>query len=194
MSRRDTNIKQAEDRELVLLYQETDDQAIIGELYERYAHLVYGVCLKYLKNQMDSQDAVVKIFEKLMTDLRTNDVQVFKGWLHTVSRNHCLMYLRKHNKDKYRHKDIEAVEHSLQQEEDDSKIEIEWKLEQLEAAITELKPEQKQCIELFYIKDKCYQDVADTTGYTLKQVKSFIQNGKRNLKQLLVKSNVTSLD
>jgi len=182
------------DRELVLSYQQNDDTAIIGELYKRYSHLVFGVCLKYLKNKEESQDAVIRIFEKLMTDLRTNDVLQFRGWLHTVTRNHCLMHLRKYQKIQHREKDIAAVEHSLAYEPDDEKEQTEKQLTEMEAAMELLKPAQKQCLELFYLQGKCYQDVADITGFELKKVKSYIQNGKRNLKILLTQNNVTSLD
>jgi RNA polymerase sigma factor (sigma-70 family) len=127
-----------------------------------------------------------------MKDLEKTDVQNFKAWIHVVTRNQCLMKLRKQSKTVSREQDIETIEHSLASDSDQEEKKLkEQQLTQLEEAILELKPEQKQCVELFYIQQKCYQDVAEITGFTLKQVKSFIQNGKRNLKIILTKNEVT---
>jgi RNA polymerase sigma-70 factor (ECF subfamily) len=57
----------------------------------------------------------------------------------------------------------------------------------LEEAIQELSEEQKLCVNLFYLQKKSYQQITDRTGFTLMQVKSYIQNGKRNLKIILEK-------
>ena len=191
MFRRKQHIEELDDRALLENYQKTGDKRIIGEFYKRYSHLVFGVCLKYLKNRQESEDAVVAIFEKLIDDLKTNDIAYFRSWLHTVARNHCLMFLRKHQKVRNREQDIDAVEHTLEYQEDSEKAKLEVKLEQLEAALEKLKPEQKVCVELFYLKSKCYQEVADITGFSMKQVKSFLQNGKRNLKNILASKNVS---
>jgi len=187
-----SNIKDFTDRELVYEYQKTRHKKYVGELFERYSHLVYGVSLKYLKNVPEAQDNVMVVFEKLMKDLEKTDVQNFKAWIHVVTRNQCLMKLRKQSKTVSREQDIETIEHSLASDSDQEEKKLkEQQLTQLEEAILELKPEQKQCVELFYIQQKCYQDVAEITGFTLKQVKSFIQNGKRNLKIILTKNEVT---
>lgn len=124
------------------------------------------------------------IFEKLMVDLKEVDVRKFRPWVHVVSRNHCLMQLRKEGKVK--RSDLEKVEFGLAAEDNTREIELkEEQLQLLEKALHDLKPEQKTCVELFYLKRMCYQDIAEKTGYTLKQVKSYIQNGKRNLRILL---------
>ena len=54
-------------------------------------------------------------------------------------------------------------------------------------SLEELNPEQKQCLILFYLEKKSYQEISENTGFSLMQVKSYIQNGKRNLKILLDK-------
>ena len=180
------------DRELVYRYQKSRNKKYIGELFERYSHLVYGVSLKYLKDVPAAQDNVMIVFEKLMKDLENTDVKNFKAWIHIVTKNQCLMKLRKQSKTVSREQDIETVEHSLSSssELEEKKLK-EQQLTQMEEAMEELKPEQKQCVELFYLQQKCYQEVADITGFTLKQVKSYIQNGKRNLKIILTKNEVT---
>ncbi len=177
------------DLELVNEYKKTSDNTSVGVLFERYTHLVFGVCMKYLKDEEESHDAVMQIFEKLLADLKKHEIAQFKGWLHSVARNHCLMYLRSrqstHKKEVEMHKDIKGVmenEHELHLNNSNQKEE---QLTKLEDGIKQLTEEQKICIELFYLQNKCYQEVADTTGFSLNQVKSFIQNGKRNLKLFL---------
>lgn len=176
------------DEALILLYKKNNDKAIIGTLFKRYGHIVYGVCLKYLKNVSDSQDLTMQIFEKLMDKLLDKDVLNFRPWLHVVCRNECLMLLRKQGR--VYEKSLEDSAELVQDETALQEKQIEEaQLQQLESALSELKPEQSTCIELFYIKEKCYQDISDQTGYSLKQVKSYIQNGKRNLKNILLQKN-----
>ncbi len=187
--------KQPDDNELIKLYKRTADTAYAGELYERYVHLVYGVCMKYLKNEEDSKDASMQIFEKLLVELKTHDVANFKSWLHVLAKNHCLMWLRsarvKQQKSIITYEVTEDVEtgnglHLLKDEESGN---LEVHLVALEKGLLDLPVEQKQCIELFYLQGKCYKEITDITGYEMKKVKSYIQNGKRNLKIYLEKDN-----
>jgi RNA polymerase sigma-70 factor (ECF subfamily) len=171
------------DGELVYKYQKTQNAKYIGMLFDRYGSMTYGVCLKYFKNEADSQDATVKIFEKLMEDLKRMKVTHFKSWLYRVTQNHCLMELRKKRPEST---SINDIEHSLQDEIGPNKFhEREIRLSALNTALKDLKPDQKKCVMLFYIEELSYKEVADRTGFTLKEVKSHIQNGKRNLKILL---------
>ncbi len=185
--------KQPEDAELIKLYQSSHDNAYVGQLFERYIHLVYGVCMKYLKNEEDSKDAVMHIFEKLLVELKTHQVTNFGSWLHVLAKNHCLMWLRsakvRQEKNIIRYEATDTMENDEQLhllEEDQS---LEDDLVLLENGIEKLPPEQKQCIELFYLQQKCYKEIAQLTGYDLNKVKSYIQNGKRNLKIYLQKEN-----
>lgn len=179
------NITSFSDAELIAEYKRKSDNEVIGELYKRYSHLVYGVCLKYLKNEDESKDAVIQIFENLMGDLLKHDISNFKSWLHSVTRNHCLMFLRKQQTVLKREHEYEYYaeseptnEISFAPHEKEVKENL---LTGLEKAMTHLKEEQRVCIELFFLKEKRYEEVAEITGYTTKQVKSYIQNGKRNL-------------
>lgn len=183
------NIQSLTDNELITAYKSKGDNQLVGELYKRYSHLVYGVCLKYLKNEDEAKDAVLQIFENLLEDLKKHDIANFKSWLHSVARNHCLMFLRK---EQTKQKRVNEYEATYQHEETfaapfevHDKEEKEVKLTKLEEAMTHLKEEQRICIELFYIEEKCYNEVADITGYEIKKVKSYIQNGKRNLANLM---------
>ncbi len=165
----------------------------MGILYKRYAHLVLGLSIKYLKDKDEAKDAVMHIFEKLMSDLLKHDVQYFKSWLYTFSKNHCLMIIRTKQARLGKEVDMQINASSFMETETDlhpnSYEEKEKAYHALEKAIEELNEEQKRCIDLFYLKEKSYQEIAQVTGYTLNEVKSFIQNGKRNLKIKLEKSS-----
>lgn len=178
-------ISEYSDNELIAKYKNEGENTVVGELFKRYSHLVYGVCLKYLKNEDESKDAVLEIFEQLLVDLLKHDVANFKSWLHSVARNHCLMFLRKEqtklkkaNEYEYAFNEENSYETPFHVHEKETQ---EVQLTDLEKALTELKEEQRICIELFFLKEKCYEEVAELTGYSIKQVKSYIQNGKRNL-------------
>jgi len=156
----------------------------LGELFKRYQSLVYGISLKYLRNRDDAKDAVMQLFEKLITTLKTHEVENFKSWLYTTTRNHCLMKIRS-GKNKFTEKfTSEFMENGfLLHPEEES--ELEWNLTRMEKCIEMLVEEQKRCVQLFYLEEKCYKEITQFTGFDLNQVKSYIQNGKRNLKSCM---------
>jgi RNA polymerase sigma factor (sigma-70 family) len=178
------------DEELIRQYQLTRDTVYIGELYQRYTHLVYGMCLKYFKEEEDSKDAVMQIFEKLLQVLKTQEVTKFQHWLHVLVRNHCLMELRKRKSHETTALEplAEANPGVLNIPQEDNQ-QLEEQLQQLEKGLTQIPEAQKVCLDLFYLQKKCYQEIADITGYDLNKVKSYIQNGKRNLKIYLEKQH-----
>ena len=157
------------------------EQDALGVLFTRYTSLVYGTCLKYLKDRDESKDAVMQIFEKLNQTLRQHEVSNFKSWLYVSSRNHCLMQLRSR-----KGKETKEITPNLMESDYvlhlENEPEMEQNLTKLEKCIEELGVEQKRCVRLFFLEEKCYNDVARETGFDLGKVKSFIQNGKRNLK------------
>lgn len=170
------------DLDLIERFRHGGDQKALGELFERYSALVYGVCLKYLKDRDDSKDAAMQIFEKLQSGLKEHQIEHFKSWLYVTSKNHCLMWLRSQKKfQKVEIKDdfmeSELILHPVN---DDN--EQEQDLVKLEQCIDELKNDQKKCVQLFYLKEMCYKEIVSNTGLDIKKVKSHIQNGKRNLK------------
>lgn len=190
--RKKRHINELSDDELVQKYKKSGEADYVGELFERYTHMVYLVCMKYLKNPMDSEDMSMVIFEKLMKDLPKYEVRNFKYWLHTVSKNQCLVFLDKQKRIRHKEDNYQGMQQALMENDHgfDHIDEKELQLTNLEEAITLLNQEQKECIELFYLKKKSYVEVAELTGYELKKVKSYIQNGKRNLKKHL--ENMTS--
>lgn len=182
------DISKRTDAELLQQYRKDGDSAMLGELYKRYSHLVFGVCLKYLKNQDESRDATLAIFEKLIDSLLVQDVYAFQAWLHRVTRNHCLMMLRSEQKKSQRFNSYMHVVGNHNADESEELLLAEWKekeLNKLEGAIASLNSEQQQCVSLFYLQEKSYKEITESTGYSLGEVKSYIQNGKRNLRVLL---------
>jgi len=171
------------DEELLQAYRQGRDNTWLGYLLQRYTMLLLGVAMKYTKDKAKAQDAVQQVFEKVLTHLPEGAIHNFKGWLYILMRNHCLQLLR----DKTH---IMGDEWLSNVAAETNREEIQWKdytLEQMEVALEELNTEQKQTIVLFYLKKQSYQQIMTQTGYSFEQVKSYIQNGKRNLKQILLK-------
>lgn len=178
---REKEKNQSTDAELVNLYRTAGDLNILFTLYQRYMDLIYGICLKYLKDPEASKDAVINIYEELVTKLKQHEVSNFKSWLYTLSRNHCLMQLRKEKG----HATVEIPEQFMQTEEMlhlNSVIQREDQLNSMEKCLEQLQAEQKTCVTLFYLQGKCYNDITEQTGIEWNKVRSHIQNGRRNLK------------
>jgi RNA polymerase sigma factor (sigma-70 family) len=186
------NQSKLEDEEIIALYKKTEDNMYVGILFERYSHLAFGVCFKYLKSEDDSKDAVLQIFENIIDDLKRFNIKSFGPWLHSVSRNYCLMQLRKKKlvfNDEHGFQQAEATLLTIPEEMNFMNESLsESHMKHLDEAIDSLNEDQKKCIRLFYLQEKSYQEVSIDTGYSLNQVKSFIQNGKRNLKNYLIRN------
>ena len=169
------------DEELVLMYKRTGDLKVLGQLYQRYMDLVYGVCLKYFKESERSKDAVMQIFEELVLKLKKHEVENFKSWLYQVAKNHCLMQLRTP-------KNLKTMElpASLMQSDENVHLngvfEKEENYQRLEYCLTILSEDQRKAVQLFYIEGKCYNEIVELMGQEWNQVRSYIQNGRRNLK------------
>ncbi|HEU4716551.1 MAG TPA: sigma-70 family RNA polymerase sigma factor [Bacteroidia bacterium] len=172
------------DEELLKEYRSSGDKAFVGELYIRYSHLVYGLCLNYFRDRELARDAVLQLFEKLMTVLTKNEPENFKMWLTFVARNHCISELRKIQVQRDRKQEYASApgEDNTDREE---LLKKEERLSRLEEAVKLLGEEQRKCIELFYFSEKSYEEISEITGYSEKQVKSYLQNGKRNLKIIM---------
>lgn len=172
------------DQDLLERFYQDRNNRWLGIVLQRYTLLLLGVCMKYLKNEEEARDAVQQIFLKSLTELEKYKVQYLKSWLYMVAKNHCLMQLRDRTS-------ITPIETQVLTA--DAPVEIhemqekEITLQLLETSLEELNPEQKTCVTLFYLQKKSYQAISDQTGFSLLQVKSYIQNGKRNLKMLVEK-------
>lgn len=187
-------IQYMSDNELIAAYKSSGDKQLVGELYKRYTHLVLGMCLHYFKDRDVAKDMTLQIFEKLFEELKKREVENFKAWLTFVVRNYCISEIRKlqtqYQRDKEYHQEVKA-EASVEEDVPDEKAEE--KILQLESALNELNPFQKKCIELFYYKNMSYSQIVQLTGFSANEVKSYIQNGKRNLKMILTEINIPKL-
>lgn len=175
-----------EDKQLLDKFYTEGNNYWLGILLQRYTLLLFGVCMKYLKNEEDAKDCVQQIFLKVISEVQKYKVDYFKSWLYMIARNHCLMKIR----DRQGKIPVELTDNLLTPEEAYNKqnlVEKDRTLALIEEGLHELNEEQKLCITLFYLNKKSYQEIADITGYNLLQVKSFIQNGKRNLKLIVEK-------
>ena len=169
------------DKELLARFENDGNNEWLGILLQRYTLLLYGLCMKYLKNEENVKDAVQQVFLKVVNELPKYKVEYFKSWLYMVAKNHCLMQLR--NKGRFVNELDDHISDTLQDHTDlDKAIEKDYNLSLMEKALKLLNEDQQLCITLFYLHKKTYQDVADKTGLTVLQVKSHLQNGKRNLK------------
>ena len=169
------------DLELIQKYKQTSDLDYVAELYNRYLHLIFSVSLKYLKVKEDAEDISIKIFEILKEKLPDQEIENVGGWIHTVTKNQCLMQLRSVSREQQKEDDYGIFMEIENSEHHTNEIDIESDIRKLEKCIKELVNEQKKCIEMFYKQEKCYKEVANLTGYGLKRVKSYLQNGKRNI-------------
>ncbi len=175
------NYNDIEDKDLLQRYYLDHNNEWLGILLQRYTMLLLGVCMKYLKNEEDAKDSVQQVFLKVINDLPKYKVEFFKSWLYMVAKNHCLMKLR--DKGKY----TAEINDQLMATPDETEgkmqaIEKDVHLNQMETALQQLNEEQKLCVTLFYLQKQTYQQIAEKSGYSVMQVKSHIQNGKRNLK------------
>ena len=175
------------DNELLERFYADRDNKWLGILLQRYTLLLLGVCMKYLKNEEDAKDGVQQVFLKAIAELHKYRVEYFKSWIYMVTKNHCLMRIRDSqgkNPSELTDRLIGTIENK---EEDKNWLQHEQTYELMEAALKELNPEQQQCVTLFYLDKKSYQEISQDTGFSLMQVKSYIQNGKRNLKNMIEK-------
>ena len=175
-----------EDKELLARFYSDHNNEWLGELLPRYTLLLFGVCMKYLKNEEDAKDCVQQIFLKAINELHKYKVEYFKSWIYMIAKNHCLMKLR--DKGKY---SVEITERMAAKpdttEDKDQLIEKDNTLSEMQSALKQLNHEQQLCLTLFYLQKRSYTEIATDTGYSMMQVKSNIQNGKRNLRLLLEK-------
>lgn len=171
---------------LLQAYIESRDVAFFGELYRRYIPLVYGLCLKYLGNEESAHDAVMDIFAVLVDKVPQYEIKNFNTWLYSVAKNHCLHVLRKGKQTNFVNIEDAFVENEAiftltdkpqSQEETDA----------LAYCLGTLSEEQRVSINYFFYEEKSYADIVDLTGFALSKVKSYIQNGKRNLKSCILR-------
>lgn len=178
------------DNDLIRLYIETENRTYFDKLYERYIPLMYGLCLKYLKNQQDAKDAVVFLYEDLSIKIKKYEITNFRNWLFSVTKFYCFSLLKDKSNEitidfNVDFMEFDKVDTLLEESEQD-----EFKIKALNECLSKLPEPQKVCIEAFYYNNKSYVEIVEDTNYNIKSVKSYIQNGRRNLKICLDKKNI----
>jgi RNA polymerase sigma factor (sigma-70 family) len=176
---------QRSDEELLTAYKLHRQQEVLAELFMRYQDLIYGVCVKYLKDQDAAQDAVMNIYEALVKKLHNHEVENFKSWVYVLAKNHCLMDLRKQKKMPTTEFQADFMQSADFSHLDNALEEKEQQLNSLENCIEQLNEDQKLSIRLFYLDNKCYNEIVEQTGLDWNRVRSLIQNGRRNLKNCM---------
>lgn len=170
------------DQELLEHFYRSRDNHWLGVLFQRYTLLLFGVCMKYLKNEDEAKDSVQQVFLKALTELHKYPVQYFKSWLYMVAKNYCLMKLRERQGRITTDIDQQQIADEPNVSAIHRHLEKDRQLDLMTQCLSELSNEQKQCVTLFYLEKRSYQEIASSTGFSVMQVKSYIQNGKRNLK------------
>lgn len=176
------------DEELLKHYKQSGNKELFADLFKKHVSVVYGTCLFYLQDKDEAQDATMQLFEKLLLDINNREIDNFKGWLSFVVRNHCISIIRKNksqNKNIKSYYEFEYEDANYESEEKINTVSDDMMLENMKQCLPKLKENQRVCVELFYLNNKSYLDIANETGFTLNEIKSYIQNGKRNLKLLL---------
>ncbi|MCB9233836.1 MAG: sigma-70 family RNA polymerase sigma factor [Bacteroidia bacterium] len=191
--RKSTKKEPLSDLELIAKYKATEDSTFVGTLYERYSLQIFAICRKYMNDEEEAQDMAMQVFEYLLKELLKYEIQNFKSWLARATKNYCLMRLRKEKRQMARFEDFKNSQESLMESVDfmhpDEEQEREMQVIALREALEGLKDHQRTCVEMFYLQDSSYEEIAAHTGFSMNEVKSYIQNGKRNLKIKLEKPN-----
>lgn len=176
------------DEELISAFKQSGNKNLLADLFKNHVNTIYGTCLFYLQDKEEAKDEVMNIFEKLLSELKTNEIKNFKGWLSFVVRNHCISVIRKKNtvlKNTKGYYDYEYKDAVYEEELKIESVNDEKMLQHLQDCLPKLKEAQRKCIELFYLKNMSYQQICELTTYEINEVKSYIQNGKRKLKLLI---------
>jgi RNA polymerase sigma-70 factor (ECF subfamily) len=182
---------------LLASYKESGNKNVFADLFKNHVNTIYGTCLFYLQDKDDAKDEVMNICEKLMVELKVNDIRNFKAWLGFVVRNHCISVILKKNtllKNTKGYYDYEFKEANYEEELKIESVSDEKMLQHLNDCLPKLKEAQRKCIELFYLKNMSYQQISEMTRYEINEVKSYIQNGKRKLKLLIEELNTPRHD
>jgi RNA polymerase sigma factor (sigma-70 family) len=177
------------DEELIRRFLEDGNEQYMGVLYTRYRHLIYGVCLKKLRHEQESQDATTEIYERVLKGITQREIKNFKQWLYTIIHNHCMDKFRG-NKLKINPTENTYFENNMalfvENEAENRLYNNPTNEDKIAQALQQLAPEQQTCIQLFYYEEKSYKEIAEITGYLPNKVKSYIQNGRIHLRRLLV--------
>ncbi|THH39802.1 RNA polymerase sigma factor [Neolewinella litorea] len=171
------------DLDLLRAFRRQPDATRLLPLYERYAELIYAWCLRYLGTPQRAEDAGAEVFTVLLEQLPRHEVTNFRSWLQTVVRNHCLMQLRREKRDPVRQGEDPLVHFGAWPHQAEETAETPPDTRPLHHCLKQLNEAQRQCIRLFYLTPgESYASVGERLNLSVGQVRSHLQNGRRNLK------------
>ena len=176
------NASNISDNELLQMYFKTDNLDYIGILFKRYTRILIGVSLKYTSDLHHAEDVVQQVFIKFLDAVHPQIANV-GGWLYQMTKNESINFTKKQGRQQIQH--LEREEYHLSDTTDDEIKALLYKEHQSEllmAAISELKSDQRKAIECFYFHNLSYEQIAVQNNWSIGEVKSYIQNAKRNLK------------
>lgn len=171
------------DEQLLIAWRQSGSEKYLGILYERYLPMVYGVCLKILRDAAKAEDAVMGIYESMAGKLHEHEVTAFRGWLYVLTRNYCLMEWRRMKRQPVEYYAPENMHHfdSAEEAAEPQANEL-LGAQMLEKCFQQLSPLQRRCVQSFYYDNMSYQEISKLVKENVGKVRSSIQNGKRNLK------------
>jgi len=181
-------MSQLSDEQLVARYRDGDDMDALAFLFDKYLDLIFGVCMKYFKQPQDSEDGTMAVFEVLVVKLKTHDVHNFKSWLYVLTKHYCLQKLRQRGKTLTKNSEDILMQLVDEVHPDDVYL-IESRENGLRECIQQLPADQKRTVQLFYFESQSYVEIADTMSVDKEKGRSFIQNGRRNLRVCMNKKN-----
>ncbi|MEL6655687.1 MAG: sigma-70 family RNA polymerase sigma factor [Bacteroidota bacterium] len=177
---------QKSDEELVRQFQQSGDRFLLGLLLRRYSQSILGTCHYYLRQPQDAEDAAMEVCELIVRQLqKPKEIKRFKDWVFIIARNYCFRKLKDNKR---------LTELSTEWEKDFLNSDVQYELgdtlyvqeealyARVDAEIQQLNEQQRLCLTAFYWQGEKYKDIAARYGMTTDEVRSAIQNGRRNLR------------
>ncbi|MEM8612974.1 MAG: sigma-70 family RNA polymerase sigma factor [Cyanobacteria bacterium P01_H01_bin.105] len=162
------------------------DLSALGILYDRYGSLVYGIAVKGLRRVAEAEDLTQEVFLSLM---RTRSYRSSRGslasYLTTLTRSRVIDRLRAQSTQ---HKYLNQWHHNQ------SGVDLATPMNHItqqerralvREALTTLKAQQREVLELSYYEGQSQRDIADSLGVPLGTVKSWARRGLLQLREQL---------
>ncbi len=173
----DDAVAEETDFELLDRFRRHGDRAAFERIVARHRPWLHRVCARLLRSDEAARDATQDVFARVLNRLDTFRGDNFPGWLKAIAVNCCLNTI---DRDK-RWAPLEAAGEAPAAD-----LGPELQLLRLEEGvrarhlIARLPERQKIVFCLKYIDDCSYQEIERLTGFSNKEVKSFLQNARRN--------------
>ncbi len=172
------------DEEVIITYKTTGKKSVLAPLFKKYNEKLFGLAYYYLHERESAMDTVMDTFEVVLKTIDNKDITYYKGWLMSICRNLCLKKIR----DEKKFDELKEISDNSM-ESDVDRVYKDETIEKILEYVPQLKEGQRICIHEFYLLGKSYDEISASQGMTFKEVKSNVQNGKRNLRIMFEKMN-----